>query len=141
MYYNQISKIKEETKGKDNEQKKEAIDIYAFSKVRSNKVAERKKQQITMYKDLEGKGRVSTTFERVRSATGNAIGSAALKLVTFGLAKTKKHQDEVFSMSLIWLNGLTGKNLSELIVGIEIQQIEHGYVEMGCLVFFRLVML
>ncbi len=94
MYYNQISKIKEETKGKDNEQKKEAIDIYAFSKVRSNKVAERKKQQIAMYKDLEGKGRVSTTFERVRSATGNAIGSAALKLVTFGLAKTKKHQDK-----------------------------------------------
>ena len=57
MYYNQISKIKEETKVKIMIER--SYWYLRLRKVRSNKVAKRKKQQITMYKDLEGKGRAA----------------------------------------------------------------------------------
>jgi hypothetical protein len=98
MYYNQISKIKEENKGKDLkekiEEKKEAIDLFTFSKVRQHKVAKREEEQMEMYNSLESQGRVTTLLQRVSSATRNGIKSAALKIVTFGLAKTKNHQDK-----------------------------------------------
>ena len=104
MYYNQIDKIKKDTRGTDNELKKEAIDVYTFGKVRQHKVAKREKEQQKMYSDLENQGRVSTMLQRVGSATRNAVRSVALKLVTFGLAKTKKHQDKRGFVSKIDFN-------------------------------------